>query len=248
MEAPYKYFAKYYDHIVKEGWYKSWYKFILEILKKEKFKPELIIDAACGTGKLSKLLSNISSVVGFDKSPEMIKIARTNYKNINFSISSFSNFHLSTKKKADVIICAFDSLNYLSTAAELEKALANFKNNLNNSGYLLFDVNGEKAFAGEKKLITNKRIFLIGKDKVVWNNYFYPRKWKVVFEIYKHRKDGKLRTYKEIHEEYYYSPKNIKKILKRLGFLVKGIYSNSNFCPIKSINKRYFFVAQKISF
>ncbi|MFA5868066.1 MAG: class I SAM-dependent methyltransferase [Actinomycetota bacterium] len=245
MEKPYKYIAKYFDLLMPDFWYRKWFNFVKKILRQKKINPALIIDAGCGTGRLTKLLAALGPVIGFDRSAEMLKIARKKYPHIKFINKSFLDFCLPDEKRADLIVCAFDSLNYTSTATELRQIFKNFYNNTRKGGYLLFDLNGEKAFAWNKKLIKNTRIFKFDSTTVIWKNYFYPRRWKAIFEIQKPTKKGKAVVFTEQHEEFYYSSKTILKILSETGFLHSRAYRDTAFHRPGKKNKRYFFVAQK---
>ncbi|MCK9401753.1 MAG: class I SAM-dependent methyltransferase [Bacteroidales bacterium] len=245
MEKPYKHIAKYYDLLIPDLWYCKWYKFAEKVLRRKKINPSLIVDAGCGTGRLTNLLASLGPAIGFDRSAEMLKIARKKYPHIKFIKKSFLDFCLPDEKRADLIVCAFDSLNYTSTVAELRQIFKNFYNQIREEGCLLFDLNGEKAFAWNKKLIKNTRTFKFDSTIVIWNNYFYPRHWKAIFEIQKPTKKGTAVVFTEQHEEFYYSPKTILKILSETGFSHFQVYGDTAFHRPSLKNKRYFFVAQK---
>jgi len=245
MEKAYKYIAKYYDLLMPDSWYFEWFKFVEDFLRLKKIKPALIIDAGCGTGRLTNLLAALGPIIGFDRSADMLRIARKKYPRINFLKKSFLNFHLPAEKRADLIICAFDSLNYTSAATELRQIFKNFYNNMQDGGHLLFDLNGEKAFAWNKKIIKNSKIFKFNSTIVTWNNFFYPRRWKVIFKIQERvgKKKAPVRT--EQHEEFYYSPKKIMNMLSQAGFVDFRLYKDTKFRSPSIKNERYFFVAQK---
>lgn len=240
----YKYLAKYYNVLYPLSWYKNWYYFLTRVIDKFNLKPKLIIDAGCGTGRLTSIISKNYNVIGFDKSFEMITLAKETFPSIKFFVSKFNEFSLPKNTKADIVICAFDSLNYLKTNIELDSVFSNFNNNLRRGGILLFDVNGEKAFAWNDKPTTNQKVIHVDKDKIIWKNYFLKKKWKINFEI--HRSvNSAFKIVKESHVEYYHSPENIKLILKKNGFGMIKVYNNTKFNENNTVNERYFFVAVK---
>ena len=245
MKKPYKHLAKYYDLLMPDIWYHKWYNFAEKVLQRKKIRPRLIVDAGCGTGRLTKLLASLGPVMGFDQSAEMLRIARKKYPQLKVFKKTFLDFYLPGKKRADLIVCAFDSLNYTNTAAELRQIFINFYNNLQAGGCLLFDMNGENAFAGNIKTIKNIKTFKLDDATITWNNFFYARRWKVVFEIKEPAGKGAAIIHTEQHVEFYYSPKKIISMLSRTGFMDIQIYKDTAFHAPGKKNERYFFVAQK---
>lgn len=54
---------------------------------------ERILDVGCGSGQLtSKIRERAKDVTGIDKSPEMIAVAKSKFKNIHFEIADAANF------------------------------------------------------------------------------------------------------------------------------------------------------------
>ena len=66
---------------------------------------KVIIDAGCGSGYSSKLITdefNPSELIAFDLMPEQIAIARRRYKNINFSTGDLTRIKI-PDNKADAV-------------------------------------------------------------------------------------------------------------------------------------------------
>ncbi len=244
MHQAYTYLAQYYDLLMPESWYSSWARFASLRIKHVGISPLLIVDVACGTGRLTNKLNHIAPTIGVDNSPSMLLVARRNYPDIHFYNGTFSSFKIPQQQKADVITCAFDSLNYISTNKDFFAALSHCVSQLSPGGLFLFDVNGERAFATQGKE-TNCHTYIFGNDQLVWKNTFYPKKWKAEFEIHKKNIYGQQVTYHEQHIERYYSPQLITKMLKRLDVHIIGIYRDTAMHQILKKNKRYFFVVQK---
>jgi SAM-dependent methyltransferase len=245
--VPYKYLAKYYDKIMPEKWYQLYFNFIKKCIVRAGIKPHLIIDAACGTGRLSVKLQNLAPVIGFDRSLEMIKVGRRSSKEIKFFVADLQNFSLSKNQFADVIVCIFDSLNYISSYSALRRVFQNFSSVLSPGGLLIFDINGEKTFIKANFFKYNERKFIFGKNFIVWRNYFYPMKWRVEFKFYIYitNRFNRQNIHREIHEEYWYSPARITKLLTDAHLYVEGLYRDRAFHRPLSKNKRYFFVVRK---
>lgn len=68
---------------------------VLDLIEKDGVKT--ILDLGCGTGVLTKSLSDEGyQVTGIDSSSEMLEMARRNYPNVNFIESDATNFELIT--------------------------------------------------------------------------------------------------------------------------------------------------------
>ena len=64
---------------------------LMELLSPK--KNERILDVGCGTGKLTHKISELADgVVGIDSSEQMIKVAKSNYPNIDFRMEDAANF------------------------------------------------------------------------------------------------------------------------------------------------------------
>lgn len=67
-----------------------------------------ILDLGCGMGHYSNYMYNKGfTVTGIDFSEEMIKIAKKNYKNIEFIVSDICNLEFLGNKKYDGIVMAY---------------------------------------------------------------------------------------------------------------------------------------------
>src|SRR6202000_1792501 len=96
---------------------------VLELLD---VKPgEQILDLGCGTGHLTKQISELGAeVVGADASPEMVEKAQKDYPGVDYRVADGANFHFNTAFDAvfsnatlhwihradDVIKCVYENL------------------------------------------------------------------------------------------------------------------------------------------
>jgi len=134
---------------------KDWGKFSLgyldlldHIFKSLNFIPSTILDIACGTGDLVlELHKRGYKVVGTDISPEMIKISKTKNPRVEFIVSDMSE--LSLNKTFDLVICPFDSLNYLLSDKKVDATFSKVYEHLNRGGFFVFDINTPNLY--EKK-------------------------------------------------------------------------------------------------
>ena len=65
--------AKYYDALTADVPYEEFAEFLMKIFRREKASPGLILDLACGTGSITKLLAERGyDMIGADSSPDML--------------------------------------------------------------------------------------------------------------------------------------------------------------------------------
>ncbi len=103
---------------------------------------ESCADIACGTGLFVEYIcTKARRVFGVDISPEMLEAARARNRG-NQAIFLQQEFtKLELPERVDLITCNFDSLNYLLTTDDLQKALARFARYLAPDGHAVFDMN-----------------------------------------------------------------------------------------------------------
>jgi len=181
----------------------QWAKFII---KRRKWSgSETLLDAGCGSGRITKMLSQIITngiVYAVDNDPNMIKKAKE-------KLSSIENVHIfqtdltdavefrNMQMKFDVIF----SNAVLHWILDHQNVFKNFYDLLNPKGNLLIQCGG---FGNLKKTIS---LFDIVKDSTEFEQYFYE--WKQSW--------------------YFAKPEDTKSILKDLGFKNIQVYlSNSN--------------------
>lgn len=130
--------------------------------------PARALDLACGTGAAALVFAAAcATVVGLDRSPQMLAIARAKARDRGLAITfveadlrrlsaidwqghaqsgSASSFSLQPSS-FDLITCLYDSLNYLTGDGELAAAIEAAARLLAPRGRLVFDLNSEHEFA-----------------------------------------------------------------------------------------------------
>lgn len=130
--------------------------------------PRRALDLACGTGAAALVMARAGAeVVGVDRSPQMLSIARARCRDARFPVGfveadvRFLPIGEEPLRSADgecappalrpaafdLITCLYDSLNYLTADGDLALALAGAARLLAPGGRLLFDLNTEHEFA-----------------------------------------------------------------------------------------------------
>ena len=104
-------------------------------------KVKRVLDAACGTGRLSIALAKAGYiVVGIDITPEMLKIARSKRLGENPKFVKADMRTYVSKNKFDAIVCGSNTLTHILTKKDLLKCFSSFRKNLKRDGVLIFDV------------------------------------------------------------------------------------------------------------
>jgi SAM-dependent methyltransferase len=115
--------------------------YIRRLIRRHKPRARTLLELACGTGAILKILAKSYDVVGLDLSPQMLSIARKKVPNVPFYRKDMVRFDLATK--FDVIICVFDSINHVLKFSDWQKIFRNAARHLEDDGLFLFDINTE---------------------------------------------------------------------------------------------------------
>jgi SAM-dependent methyltransferase len=103
-------------------------------------KVRSVLDAGCGTGRLSILLAQRYDVVGIDVSPEMLEVAKSKRHGSNpaFILADMRTYK--PGKKFDAAVCGSNTIGHLITEKDALKAFANIKAALKPGGTFVFDM------------------------------------------------------------------------------------------------------------
>lgn len=159
----YSEFADVYDSLIYDMPYEKWAEFI------EKNSSGDVLELACGTGNLTKLLAKKRNVTALDISPEMLRIAdkklRALGRRVRFVQGDMCDFFLN--KPADTVVCACDGINYLTDTQSVKQAFTNVRKSLKTGGTFIFDIS---SFYKLSKM--NNELYSEDTDSVtyIWRN------------------------------------------------------------------------------
>jgi len=146
----------------------------------------------------------------------------------------------------DTVVCATDSLNYLTKNEDLAKCLSLVHNYLIPDGIFIFDVNTGKKF---KEVYGNESyVFEDGDVFCTWQNDFNPKSGICDFLLtfFCKEKNGMWRRYEESQREKYYSSAVLKKMLTSAGFEILGVYSDFAGTCATEEDLRHYYVCKNI--
>ena len=136
--------AKYYDALTADVPYEEFAEFLMKIFRREKASPGLILDLACGTGSITKLLAERGyDMIGADSSPDMLMQAQAKCSSLSgqptFICQNMTDLDL--YGTVDAVVSFLDSVNYLADPADLRRAFERVSLFLNPGGLFVFDLN-----------------------------------------------------------------------------------------------------------
>ena len=238
--------APFYDSLMAGVPYGLWVCYIEDILSKLRFKPQTVLDLACGTGTVSELLHCRGfDVVGVDLSEEMIDVARSKSGNVEYHAVDASQMDLG--RSFDLVLSLFDSLNYITDAETLRRAIINVGKHTHTGGLFIFDVN--TIYALSNHFFDQANMSESANPKYIWTSKFDHSTRictvNMIFEI----KDehGRPVQFKEVHVQKGYTLEELGQMLTDAGFETLNIYNAYKFRKPTRRSDRVFFVARKVS-
>lgn len=247
MEA-YEIFASVYEELMDNVPYETWAECIGSILKKYGISDGLVLDLACGTGVLTRLLSRMGyDMIGVDASEEMLLRAREaedpGEKEILYLHQDMREFELYGTVEA--VICACDSLNYILEEEELLKVFSLVNNYLEKDGLFIFDMNTEYKFSrvlGDATIAENREDL-----SFIWENT-YDEEEKIneyALTMYMEEAQGLYRRYEEFHYEKAYALEEIRRLLKKAGMQFVGAFDGYEMGEISDTTERFLVIARE---
>lgn len=245
----YQELASVYDYLMADIDYQQWADYIETLINDNNSPGRKILDLGCGTGKITLLLAQKGfSLLGVDKSIEMLSQAEQRFRAYNLNIPLFRqdirNFSL--PEKVDVVISTFDTLNYCVNNYELEQVLKNIYKVLKKDGLLIFDLNTDYYLQEE----LGNNIFTYNTEELsyIWENEYDDKEKLTYMNITffsLDTKTGQYNRFVEHHIQRDYQIEEVKKILQGIGFQIINVYGKLKTCPPSKKDKKIFYIAKK---
>lgn len=257
---------------MKDVAYEMWADYIEEICQRHRFRPDTVLDVACGTGNSTiPFALRGYRMAGVDGSQPMLDVARAKAAarglDIEFARQDMRDLRPAELKlgpEFGLVLCLYDSLNYLTDPRELQRALPGFLWAVRPGGLFIFDVNSARRLSQ----MTETSLFLEGPEPpasrregpeppasrqmgpdwaFIEQNHFDPQSsiWEIYVTGFIRHKDGLYKRFREVHRERAYSEKEIRSALVQAGFKVAAAYNAFGFEPASPDAARIYFVAQR---
>jgi SAM-dependent methyltransferase len=185
---------------------------VIASLQSHRIREGLIIDVGCGSGVLTRALTDAGyDVLGIDASPAMIELARTTAPAARFEIATFDE---ATLPPCAAVTAMGEVLNY-GTLARVRTLVHNAAHALPPGGLLLFDIAERDGYPphDERRIGGDDWSVIVVKDS---DGRQLTRRVLTFRQI-----DGATRRDEEVHVLELYAREEMLAILRENGFRVR---------------------------
>lgn len=249
-------FAQVYDLFMDNVPYEEWSEYVIALLNEYQISDGLVLDLGCGTGKMTRLLSQAGyDMIGIDNSEDMLEIAQEyqyqqvtedadeNKKQILYLLQDMREFELYGTVQAVISIC--DSMNYLLEEEDLLETFRLVNNYLDPKGIFIFDMNTCYKYAellGEQTIAENRE-----EGSFIWDNYFDEEEQINQYDLtlFIQEEEGLYRKYEETHYQRAYELDTIKRLLKEAGMEFVAAYDAFTKEPVREDSERMYVIARE---
>ena len=240
-----------YDLLNADIDYEKWADFVEDAFNKFlPSRPELVLDLACGTGRMTlEMASRGYDMIGVDGSEDMLARAYKNMYERGLGSVLFLNQDMRSFELYGTVgatLCCLDSINYLLSNDDLSRCFACVHNYLDPDGLFLFDVNtpykfkhvyGNNAYVLENELDLGE-----GEYAAVycgWQNEYDEESGNCDFylSLFEELGDGAYRRSDEHQREHCFTCEELVSALESAGFELLGCYSDYSFSDAKEAPK-----------
>lgn len=246
-------FAAVYDMFMDNVPYDQWTDYLVHLLNKYGIHEGLILELACGTGSMTRRLSNKGfDMIGIDSSEEMLTIARDKSADKDSSIlylcQDMREFELFGTVAAVVSVC--DSMNYITSEEDLLDIFKLVNNYLDPKGLFIFDLDTEYAY---KEIIADQTIAESREEGCfIWENTYYEEEMinqidLTLFIPAEEKNSNNLFVrQEEIHYRRAYSIDTIKRLIEEAGMeWITAFHTLSEDAPRKDSERIYVIAREK---
>ena len=242
-------FARFYDKFTNNVDYPARARYFDAIIQKYNPDAEIVLDLACGTGSLSFELEPFGyDIVAVDNSYEMLSVAMEKREmlesNVLFLCQEMNELDLFGT--VDATVCALDSINHILDEDELTEVFEKVSLFSNKGAVFVFDVN--TVYKHQEVLGDNCFVYENGDTFCAWRNSLDKDGVTVDISLDffdKTENDGLYCRYSSDFSEKAYEIDDLKEMLFKTGFLVKGVFDDDSFLPLRKDSERAIIVAVK---
>ena len=239
-----------YDKLNKDIDYSRWADFFDSCFDKYcASRPEIVLDLACGTGRMTRELAEKGyDMIGVDGSADMLGEAYSQGgEGILYLLQDMREFELYGTVGATV--CCLDSLNYLLDENDLRKTFSLVHNYSDPDALFMFDMNTPYKFENiysDNAYILEDESSDGGAIFCGWQN-FYDADTKICdfyLSVFGEDEDGAYIRSDEHQRERCYTLDEVRDALCACGFEIIGVFGDIEFSEPANDCERWYFVAR----
>lgn len=242
----YNSFAEIYDSLMADADINKRAKFIYNLFKTCGKMPTLLLDLACGTGKISAYFAQKGvSVIGVDASAEMLSVARENAAGHDILFLNQDMCELDLYGTVDGAVCTMDSLNHLDSYADFCLAIQRTSLFLEKGGLFIFDLNTPYK---HKNVLSNNCFIKENEDVLcAWSNEYEKEdnRVNINLDFFIKREDGLYKRESEQFSEIAFSNTAVLKALNKAKLKINAIYDGDTFLGLTNKSERILYVTEK---
>lgn len=245
--SAYNALAPFYDKLTQDVNYDAFVEFYEQVFASYEIAPKMVLDAACGTGTLTRLMADKGfEMIGVDQSFDMLSVAAEKMADMEANtrplLLNQPLQELDLYGTVDAAICALDSINYIAPE-DLRPIFERIHLFLEPGGVLVFDINTPaklKNLDGEIFIDETEDVFCVWRAE-------YEERQKACFygmDIFSREGDIWRREFEE-HVEFLHEPEMLARLLEAIGFQGIKILGDCRLHEPGSGDERLFIAAQK---
>lgn len=243
----YRALGAFYDRLMPNSDNEARADYLLALFARFGNTPQSLLDLACGTGEMTKILAKRGlDMTGVDGSEEMLAEAADKVSGFTPEVLLLKQDmrELDLRDVVDGAVCLQDSLNHLLKTADLQAVFDRLRLFVAPGGLVLFDVNTPY----KHREILGNRDFVLETDGLVcnWQN-LYSEKTGVVdmqLDFFEEQPDGSYLRHSDFVRERAYSLKTWKTILEKSGFEMCAVVADGTFDAPADDCERWMLVAK----
>lgn len=220
--------------------YRTWAEYIYSIVNEYLPKKPSILELAAGNCKLAKYLSEFyPQVTATDISPNMLKAG----SNVLVKKVCCDMTRLPFKNKFDLIFCAFDSVNYLTSRKKIIDLFRETYCLLSENGIFTFDVSLEK-----NSIIHTKQPVRSGIYKGI--RFKQESEYDKISRVHKNMFKMKMSNgeiYTELHKQKIFPFETYFELLELTGLYTVDCLNAFTFDEGNSASERVQFIVKKVN-
>lgn len=244
----YSAFARYYDELTANIDYVKRGEYFHSLIRKfGKTDGKILLDLACGTGRISEVMAELGyDVIGVDNSDEMLGIAieKKFDKGLNIQYLCQDMRKIDMFGTVDVTVCALDSINHLSSLNDVRKVFEGVAFFSEIGGLFIFDVN--TLYKHRRILADNTFTYETNNVYCIWENTLDAGtdEVRMHLEFFEREENGMYSRSSDDFSEKAYSEEELEKLLEECGFELLAKYGDDTYEAPADTTQRIVYTAR----